>query len=51
VLPAAGAIGAAHPAATAQLFQVTGPISAPAFEPVNPSASRAAEQETTEQRN
>jgi len=51
VLPAAGAIGAAHPAATAQLFQLTGPISAPAFEPVNPSASRAAEQETTEQRN
>src|SRR5271163_1713297 len=46
VLPAAGAIGAAHPAATAQLFQLTGPISAPAFEPVNPSASRAAEQET-----
>jgi hypothetical protein len=51
VLPAAGAIGAAHPAATAQLFQVTGPISAPTFEPVNPSASRAGEQETTEQRN
>src|SRR5271168_2628160 len=51
VLPAAGAIGAAHPAATAQLFQLTGPISAPASEPVNPSASRAAEQETTEQRN
>jgi hypothetical protein len=51
VLPAAGAIGAARPAATAQLFQLTGPISAPTFEPVNPSASRAGEQETTEQRN
>jgi AsmA-like C-terminal region len=50
-LPATGAIGAAHPAATAQLFQLTGPISAPTFEPVNPSASRAGEQETTEQRN
>jgi AsmA-like C-terminal region len=50
VLPAAGVIGAARPAATAQLFQLTGPISAPTFEPVNPSASRAGEQETTEQR-
>jgi hypothetical protein len=49
VLPAAGAIGTARPAA--QLFELTGPISAPTIEPVNPSASHAGEQETTEQRN
>jgi hypothetical protein len=49
VLPAAGAIGTARPAA--QLFELTGPISAPTIQPVNPSASQAGEQETTEQRN
>src|SRR5580658_3546106 len=48
VLPAAGAIGTARPAA--QLFELTGPISAPTIEPVNPSASQAGEKETTEQR-
>jgi hypothetical protein len=49
VLPVAGAIGTARPAS--QLFELTGPIGAPTIEPVNPSASRAGEQETTEQRN
>jgi hypothetical protein len=48
VLPAGGAIGTARPAA--QLFELTGPLSAPTIEPVNPSASHSGEQETTEQR-
>jgi hypothetical protein len=48
VLPAGGAIGTARPAA--QLFELTGPLSAPTIEPVNPSAPHSGEQETTEQR-
>jgi hypothetical protein len=48
VLPAGGAVGTARPAA--QLFELTGPLSAPTIEPVNPSASHSGEQEATEQR-
>jgi hypothetical protein len=52
VLPGAGASAPAHPAPNAaQLFNLTGPIRSPKLQPVNPSASRATEQETTEQRN
>ena len=52
VLPGAGASAPAHPAPNAaQLFNLTGPIRSPKLQAVNPSASRATEQETTEQRN
>ena len=52
VIPAAGASNTPRPAANAaQLFNLTGPIRSPNIQPVNPAARRAAEQETTEQRN
>jgi hypothetical protein len=51
-LPAAGGIGAPRPAANAaQLFNLTGPIRSPDIRVASPAASRAGEQETTEQRN
>jgi hypothetical protein len=50
LVPAAGASNAPRPAA-AQLFDLTGPIRSPNLQPVNPATPRAAEQETTEQRN
>jgi AsmA-like C-terminal region len=51
VIPAAGASNAPRPASAAQLFDLTGPIRSPNLQPVNPATPRAAEQETTEQRN
>jgi hypothetical protein len=51
-LPPAGGIGAPRPAASAaQLFNLTGPIRSPDIRAVLPSAPRAGEQESTEQRN
>jgi len=52
VIPAVGASNLPRPAANAaRLFNLTGPIRSPNIQPVNPAAPRAAEQETTEQRN
>jgi AsmA-like protein len=52
VLPAATASALPRSAANAaQLFNLTGPIRAPEIHALNPSAPRAGEQETTEQRN
>ncbi|MGA9571017.1 MAG: AsmA-like C-terminal region-containing protein [Candidatus Acidiferrales bacterium] len=52
VVPAAGASGAAHPAASpSQLFELTGPVRSPDLQPVNPSAPGGDEQASTEQRN
>jgi hypothetical protein len=52
VIPEAGAGNTPRPAGNgAQFFNLTGPIRSPNIQPVNPSAPRAAEQETTEQRN
>jgi AsmA-like C-terminal region len=51
VLPAAGAVGTARPAAAAQLFELTGPIRSPNIHPVNSAAPRGDEQASTEPRN
>ncbi len=52
VVPAAGASGAAHPAAgPTQLFELTGPVRSPDLQPVNPSAPPGDEQASTEPRN
>lgn len=52
VVPAAGVIGTTRPAASAaQLFELTGPIRAPNFQPVSPSTPRDEEQVSTEPRN
>jgi AsmA-like C-terminal region len=52
VLPSGGGVGAPRPAANAtQIFNLTGPIRSPDIRTANPSAARADERETTEQRN
>jgi hypothetical protein len=52
VLPLASANNVPRPtAAAAQVFNLTGPVRSPNIQPVNPSAPRAGEQETVEQRN
>ena len=52
VIPAAGALDAPRTAGNStKLFELTGPVRSPNIRAVNPSAPRAGEQETTEQRN
>ena len=50
VVPAANALNSSR-AATAQVFDLTGPIRSPNFQPASPLAQRASEQESPEQRN
>ena len=50
VIPAPNALNSSR-AATAQMFDLTGPIRSPNFHPASPLAQRADEQENPEQRN